>query len=964
MLTPTSALAQGSITGVVRDSSGAVLPGVTVEAASPALTEKSRVVVTDGAGQYRIVELRAGAYSITFTLVGFSSVKREGIELSGTFTATVNAEMRVGTLQETITVTGQSPVVDVQGVTRQAVVSKDVIDAIPSGRTHLGIATLLPGVGSASIDVGGTNTITLGAMTVHGSRAGDQRVNVDGLSIANADLSGQTGATLPNMGSVQEMTVDTGGGSAEQSTGGLTINIIPREGGNRVSGSFFGTGFNSSFQGSNYTQELKDRGLRSPTSIKMNYDVNPSLGGPIKRDKLWIFASSRWMKYENYVGDIFYNKNAGDPVKWKFYEPDFDKPGYFGAIQRSVLGRLTWQASPKNKFNFSYDDQYRLWSPRVTLTVAPDAATDLAWPMQRNAQLGWSSPVTNRLLLEAGLSNRGEAFSYRRPPEGDPRLDRVPILEQSTGILYGTICCEQGTQPYNQNFSNIWNARVAATYVTGTQALKMGFSLRNLDRAGWIFDNHYNMTWRFNNGIPNQLTQRATPVFRHDQNPVDLGIFVQDRWTLGRLTMNLGARLDYFTIVFPEVHLGPAPLVPNRDITFPRTQWATYKDVTPRMGVAYNLFGNGKTAVKASLNKYVGAGSIHLGVLGGGSNPVNALANFVTRSWNDVNGNYFPDCDLTNVGINGECGATSDRNFGQPIATLTVDPDVRSGWGKRDYNWEFTTGVQHELIPRMSVDVAYFRRWYGNFIVTDNRLIGPSNFDPFSITAPSDSRLPGGGGYTISGLYNLNPAQVGLVDNNVTFASNFGKQTEHWNGLDISATARLISGLTMQGGISTGRTTTDNCDVIVDSPQTLYCHNVQAFITQAKFFGAYTIPKAKVQVGATFQSFAGPLIAANYNAPNAAVAPSLGRPLSGGAANVTVNLVEPGTLFGERTNQLDLRFGRPFNAGKTRTTLNLDLFNALNSSAVQTLNNNFAVWQQPGSIIMARFFRLSVQFDF
>jgi hypothetical protein len=973
VLVPAVAAAQGSFTGVARDTSGAVLPGVTVEASSPALIEKSRSVVTDGSGQYRIIELRPGTYTVTFTLPGFSVVRREGVELSGAFTATVNAELRIGTLEETVTVTGQSPIVDVQSAQRQTVMTSEVLNAIPSGRTALQAAQLLPGVGTRSLDVGGTNTISLDSMSVHGSRAGDQRVNVDGLSTANADLNGQTGATLPNMGSIQELTIDTGGGSAEQATGGLTINVIPREGGNTFTSSFFATAVNSSFQGSNYTQELKDRGLRSPTAIKNNYDVNPSFGGPILRDRLWLFASTRWMHYENYIGEMFYNLNADNSAKWT-YEPDLSRPAYFGATQRSVLGRITWQADSKNKFSFSYDDQYRHWSPRSTLTVAPDAATDIYWPMQRNAGLTWSAPWTNRLLFDAGVLNRGEGFQYRRPPEGDPRLDMVPVLEQSTGILYRAPCCQEGTQPYGHNFSLVWNARAAASYVTGAHAFKSGITFRSHDRKAWLFDNHHYMTFRFNNGVPNQLTQRATPLFRHDRNGADLGLYAQDRWTIRRLTLNLGVRFDYYANSFPEVHLGPAPLVPNRDITFPDTAWVSWKDVTPRLAAVYDLFGNGRTALKASINKFMLAATSHINAFGGASNPVQRMANFVTRSWNDSTfavgdprrGNFWPDCNLTDVLANGECGATSDRAFGQPIVTADVDEEARRGWGVRPYNWEFTTGVQHEVIPRVSLDVAYFRRWYGNFSVTDNRAISPSDFDPFSIAAPVDARLPGGGGYLIAGLYNLNPSKVGQVDSVVTLSRNFGEQIERWNGIDISANARLRQGLMLQGGVSSGRTTTDNCQVAakVDNPSLLYCHVVEAFQTQVKFLGAYTIPRVDVQLGATFQSFPGPPLAANYNAPNALVQPSLGRPLSGGAANVTVNLVEPGTMYGERTNQLDLRVGKVLRAGRSRTSINLDIFNALNSSAVQSQQSNFAVWQQPQTILMARFAKISVQFDF
>ena len=178
-----------------------------------------------------------------------------------------------------MTVTGQSPLVDVQSVQRQRVIGKDVIDAIPTGRTQFNTVALLPGITASVQDVGGTSSLNLGGnamLTTHGGRNNDMRVMIDGLSTANAETSGNSSNFLPNMGSTQEISVDYAAGAAEQPTGGVRINMIPREGGNRFAGSFFGTAVNSSFQGSNFTQELNDRGLRTPDSIKLIYDLNPS----------------------------------------------------------------------------------------------------------------------------------------------------------------------------------------------------------------------------------------------------------------------------------------------------------------------------------------------------------------------------------------------------------------------------------------------------------------------------------------------------------------------------------------------------------------------------------------------------------------------------------------------------------------------------------------------------------------
>jgi hypothetical protein len=433
---------------------------------------------------------------------------------------------------------------------------------------------------------------------------------------------------------------------------------------------------------------------------------------------------------------------------------------------------------------------------------------------------------------------------------------------------------------------------------------------------------------------------------------------------LSRLTLNAGIRFDYFNLYFPEQHIGPGVLVPTRNINFPRTDGINFKDVTPRLGAAYDVFGNGKTAVKASINKYI-SGISHQS--GNAINPVSRLATQTTRPWTDSDRDFTPDCDLLNPLLNGECGPMANANFGRETPTTVIDPDTLSGSGKRAYNWEFSAGVQQELMPRVSLDFGYFRRWFGNFTVNDNLAVTAADFSPFSVTAPADPRLPDGGNYVVKGLFDLNPNKVGQVSTYQTFASNFGTQTEHWNGVDATINLRPRAGMLLQGGLSTGRTTTDNCEVRAKlpelSPVNPFCSTSTGFITQFKFLGAYTIPRADVQISGTFQALPGPTIAANYTAANAVVQPSLGRPLSGGA-NVTVNLIEPGTMYGERLNQLDLRFGKVLRFGRTRTNVGLDMFNALNANPVLTENSSFAVWRTPLSILQPRYFRISAQFDF
>ncbi len=368
-----------------------------------------------------------------------------------------------------------------------------------------------------------------------------------------------------------------------------------------------------------------------------------------------------------------------------------------------------------------------------------------------------------------------------------------------------------------------------------------------------------------------------------------------------------------------------------------------------------------------------------------GPNPINLLNTQVVRAWTDGNRNFVPDCDLlnpaaqNNLATGGDsCGLMDDATFGRPTPNTQFDPDLLNGWGKRYYNWEFSTGVQHELLPRVSVDVGYFRRWYGNFVVQDNRAVPATEYETFSIVAPADPRLPDGGGYTVSGYRTIAQSAFGRpADNFTTLADNYGKQISHWNGVDVNVNARLSNGIFVQGGTSTGRTSTNNCEILAALPEINpsglpFCDEVGSWLTQVKGAASYTIPRIDVSTSATYQYLPGPEIAANWAAPNSAIAPSLGHVLAGGAATQTVNLVTPGTSYNDGLNQLDLRFAKIFRIGSTRATINFDIYNATNSNTILTLNNGFApsatgglaTWQIPTAILQPRFWKIGAQFDF
>ncbi|MBM3819889.1 MAG: TonB-dependent receptor [Acidimicrobiia bacterium] len=967
MFVPAVAYGQASIAGVVRDTSGAVLPGVTVEAASPALIEQTRSVTTDGTGLFRIVDLRPGVYAVTFTLPGFSTVRREGVTLAGSFVATLDVEMRVGELAETITVTGETPTVNVQSATRQMVMDSEVIETIPTGRSTFALGVLVPGViaqnagGTLVQDVGGARVDAALGLAIHGSRQSDQTILFNGVSTSAQASSGYATRTTINPVAVQEVTFDYSAVNAEVGQGGVRINMIPKDGGNTNRGVFHVNFATPAMQGDNFSDELRRAGLSAPDRLRTNRDVNPGFGGPIRQDRIWYYVSGRFQEATNYVAGVFENRNANRPDVWT-YDPDTSRQGYTGFEGNSGDLRLTWQATPKNKLGFAWTYQVNCGCPQVvSATVAPEADQRAEFPEQQKLLFDWTSPLTNRLLLEAAFL-QSYGVSVRSPIAGlDPRM--ITVVEQSNGLKY------RGPDPglrWQDNESN--HIRGAVSYITGAHAFKVGFTHNH----GYFFQTTYAVqpiSYRFNNGVPNQLTIAAVPYNETTKTDHSMGIFAQDTWTIRRLTAGLGVRYDYYGNSQPEQRLGPTIFTPGRDITLPASSNLSWHDLTPKLTAAYDLFGNRRTAVKVSLNRYVESLAAGAG-LPAAVNPLNNIVNSTTRSWNDANRNFVPDCDLRTPAANGECGAFANAAFGTVRPGSTYDPDLMRGWSKRGFNWEFAAGVQHELMPRVAVDVGYFRRWFGNFVVTDNLSVSPSDFTRFSVTAPGDSRLPGGGGYAVPDLFDVVPARFGQVNNFVTLADKYGTQSERWHGFDVTMSARPRNGLLVQGGMSAGSTLRDSCEIREKLPETAqlnpYCHTETPLLTQVKLLGAYTIPRIDLQVSGTFQSFDAPQngIIANFVAANAQVAPSLGRPLSGGVANVTVNLIKPFSEYGSRVNQFDMRVSRMLRFGGTQTRLALDLYNALNAAPVMTENPNYAAFRRPTSIMAARFAKISMQVDF
>jgi hypothetical protein len=448
----------------------------------------------------------------------------------------------------------------------------------------------------------------------------------------------------------------------------------------------------------------------------------------------------------------------------------------------------------------------------------------------------------------------------------------------------------------------------------------------------------------------------------------DMGIYAQDKWTVRRLTVTGGVRFDYYNAGIPAQTAAASTWVGARSFAaIPDVP--NWKDINPRAGVAYDMFGNGKTAIKASVSRYVTTS--FLTALTTAVNPL-ANGNNASRSWFDANGDFIPQGDPLNPLPNGEYLGTIDPNFGKSVVTTRYDPAVSQGWGKRPYNWEYSASVQHELVPRVSLEAGYFRRMFYNQTVTDNQSLTPADFDQFCITAPVDSRLGSVSGSQVCGLYDIKPAKAALTTGNqvISFAKNYpGETSQTYDGVDVTLNARPTGRLFVQAGVSTGRTITKNC-ALVDNPMSLrFCEVRQPFLGNYRISGGYTFPW-QVQLSGVFQSIPTDPVAsiANFTVTNAAAAASLGRPIATlGGTIPNVRLLDPSNYidYADRVNQVDVRLTKSVRIRRYRVDIMADYYNAFNVSPVQTYNTSYGpTWLTPTLYLQSAFLKLGGRFTF
>ena len=1009
----------GNIIGTVRDTSGAVLPGVSVEAASPALIERTRTAVSDEGGRYRIGELRPGTYTITFALPGFRTLKREAIELTTGFTATVNADLQVGAREETITVSEQVSMVDTQNLQQQITITNTTLDALPTPKRPAQLITLIPSANAGGTnfhDVGGVGS-DRGFFGVHGQRPDDMTYNISGMD--NRVFSG--GGFQYNPHTFQELVVETAASSAESTTGGVQINVIPKDGGNTFAGSASIEATGSGLVSDNTNDALRARGLQGAPSVKKYYDVGGAFGGPIKKDKLWFFLAYRRDDREIYQVGNYYNKLQHT----LFYQRDLTRRAYNGDYSSDYSARFTWQAAAKHKMNFSYTQHpacqciFALLE-QVSPVFAPEATAAHHYSPQNNSIFNYTYTASPKLLFEANMGTSQYWRVQKRQPEVND--NDISVTDQGLNLTYGS----RRAGYFSLDDLRI-HERFSVAYLTGTHNLKIGTDLNQFSQGLPNYNNPYYVNQAISYTFRDQQTPQSVTIWNGPYGPyqkaTENDAYAQDQWTIiRRLTLNLGLRYTMYDATIPAQHLPAGPWVPVRD--YPEvTHSPHWQNLNPRLGVAFDLFGDGKTAVKASLGRY-SYRDVGVAVdIPSANTPQN-----VTRSWNDTfypvgdprRGNFVPDCDLKNGLANGECGQWNDLNFGQTNVPPSYHraQDALNGFNKQSYNWQGSISVQRQLAPNMSINVGYFRTTYGGFQAMDNRAVTPADYDRFCVTAPVDPKLPSNvSGKQFCGIGDLKPAKFGQVDNLITQASHYGNMSDVWDGFDVIYNLRFGRGGNFQGTFSTGREKVDNC-LVIDSPSGLiaglpptgggnanllppggqpsttnlpndnrpgFCRFAQPWSggTGFGFLAVYPLP-GSIQVSGIYQNKPGFPIRASYVVSDAEVSRSLGRHLSSCPSQtaltcsqtVAIDLipnipnVNIGSMYGERIKQLDMRFSRIFKFGERRKVqANFDVYNIFNNNTVLNEQTRYTTaannpWRNVLQIMGGRLVKLGAQVNF
>jgi len=921
----------GSITGLVSDTSGAVLPGVNVTILSDRLIEGSQTFTTDVTGAFRFDRLPPGDYLVKFELTGFKTVERSDIKISAAFVATVNAKLEVGSLEETITVSGQSPAVDVRSNVQQTVMSQEILEGVPTGRDPWSLAKIIPGVQVATYDVGGTQSMQQSSLSSHGSSTNDVSYNIDGATVNWPGGGGGATMIYYDQGMFEEVNYMTSAIPAEMLAGGVSINMVTKDGGNVWRGNMRYNFSNDDLQSENWAdaQAVVPTFRGNPT--KKTYDFNVSGGGAIIKNRMWVSGTVRkWV-----VNKLVNATNADGSQALD----DNDLKNY--------SGKVVTQVSPNHKVSLGY-----FWNNKIRghRRDSDDKIPDIASVVQGNPVQTTQAKYTGiwgRMVYESNFSVMDGQTDYTYQPDADPALPR--IIDTVTTEVFNNSTRDEHQPNSRHQFDNV--VSYSKSGWGGEHLLKGGVQWGRLYYAS-DYSVRLDHWLVYNDGVPNAVRIFNSPAYSKNRATVT-GFFLQDSWSMNRLTLNIGGRWDKYVGTLPEQS------APGGTFSGPRSvaeqEVMNQSIAVGRLGASYDLSGSGRTALKASYSRY----GLQVGI--DRVTNVNSLTvGNANCPWSDPNGNRSYDV--------GEVNFAQCPGFSGGISTFNASG---INW---PYSDEVTAGIETQLPGQVRMGVMYYHR--NNRDQFGQRNLG----QPTSAYTPLTMTVPNGPGGTVQNpvpttitVYNIDPA-VNAAVNNVR--DNQGYLDTTYDGVEITATKRFTNRWQMQAGYTVGKNIGGiNSSVVGDRGQsstndlndpnlTLYNEGTigndsrQAF----RLSGSYTLPWDITLAGSMVANDGYPYIS-TVSVTRAQVLAATGVNLT--RASQIVMLSPRGEERFDSVRMFDMRFSKAFRFGSRSITPQIDFFNITNADT--TVAHAVAVggsYLAPQEILAPRIIRVGFVLNF
>jgi Carboxypeptidase regulatory-like domain/TonB-dependent Receptor Plug Domain len=948
-------LSTGSISGTVKDPSGAVIPGVSVTLSNPGVIGGNKQAITNERGAYQFTRLVPGRYSVKAELVGFRPAGRENLAVNADVTVRADLTLEVGNISDTVTVTGESPLLDTTSALNQAVLDRTTLDKLPTGHDLWSIGRTVPGVVLSKYDVGGNESFQQSTPTIHGSSGGDNKYAVDGLDVAWAGGAGTVMVYFdPNM--FEEINYQVGNISAENRQGGVVMNMVTKTGTNAFHGSFMFTGTRNSLIGENISPELDAQlrkqipakalaanpNIKPGQQIQSLFDTAASVSGPIVRDKVWFTGTYKISSLNQYV--------LGN------YNPN----GTQGLDDNRIINgtfKVSYQLTPQSQLHFTYSRNLKYRYHRRTSTYQEDAASRFQDQWADIYQMKWTNTWSSRIVTDAGVSLQVGPSPYLPKAEAlaNAAAGLFPQNDQSTGA----------STVMNNSYNKQPQYRIASnfnlSYFAGSHEIKFGYQFGRLMLRSqtWSIVNYPDLpgipfSARYSNGTPNAVLLYNYPVDSRVFSQ-EHGFFVQDKWAVSRkLTLNPGIRFDAVSSWIPPLCQPETPVVDGqcfeelKDPAIPKLF-----NMAPRFSFIYDIFGDGRTALKGSANIY------HIGIDSGYPNRVNPYSTATnTVNWSDTNNDLKPQKNELAYNF---ATKTTTSGTGFSFGSRNVyDPDL-----KRPYSAEFSLGLQHELPGNFVVSGTYFRRDSWRTIGSVNTALNEASYDPFNITIPENNQQ-----LTIYNIKSsLQTLQTCTGIPACIYWSNHSDRGEYFNGLDLTANKRMSNNWQLMGGISFNsdrrrvpyRSDDPNQNLFPGGPTS---NNIPVEI---KASGVYQAP-FHFEVAANFQSFSGKPEGETYQITRSVFKQLTGATLT--PSSLTFNLADYGVTSLPATRMLDLSISREFQIGdQLRVSPKMEFFNLNNSSAIQSRSTRLngsgsSEYLNPSNVLNPRMLRLGMQLNF